>query len=121
MCVRARVVMALARSTATRLLLLALGTLLYLHTLMTYSSSASGSHQQQKQQQHPQVRKLRGLNPELAHRYVPVNGRFTCLDQSGSIPWDQVNDNYCDCADGSDEPGAGVSVVALERKNATSI
>ncbi|VDM22913.1 unnamed protein product [Hydatigera taeniaeformis] len=30
---------------------------------------------------------------------------FTCLDKSATIPWDRVNDDYCDCLDGSDEPG----------------
>lgn len=31
---------------------------------------------------------------------------FTCLDGSRTIPFDRVNDDYCDCRDGSDEPGA---------------
>lgn len=31
---------------------------------------------------------------------------FTCLDGSRTIPFDRVNDDYCDCKDGSDEPGA---------------
>lgn len=46
----------------------------------------------------------RGVRPELASFYDP--GRdFQCLDGSHTIPFSQVNDDYCDCRDGSDEPG----------------
>lgn len=30
---------------------------------------------------------------------------FTCLDGSLTVPFLSVNDDFCDCADGSDEPG----------------
>jgi protein kinase C substrate 80K-H len=38
-------------------------------------------------------------------QYSPQNGNFTCLDRSRTIPFSSINDNYCDCQDGSDEPG----------------
>ncbi|RTG89332.1 protein kinase C substrate 80K-H [Schistosoma bovis] len=37
--------------------------------------------------------------------FYKVGQSFTCLDGSSAIPWWQVNDDYCDCRDGSDEPG----------------
>ena len=48
---------------------------------------------------------LRGVNPEFAAKYSGANGVFECLDGSKTIPFARVNDDYCDCADGSDEPG----------------
>jgi hypothetical protein len=49
-----------------------------------------------------------GVPPHLASRYVPLksdNGLWKCLDGSKDIEWRAVNDDYCDCSDGSDEPG----------------
>lgn len=34
-------------------------------------------------------------------------GLFACLDGELSVSWSSVNDDYCDCNDGSDEPGTG--------------
>lgn len=49
---------------------------------------------------------VRGVEPALLPRYSPQAGAsFTCLDNSRTIPVQQLNDDYCDCADGSDEPG----------------
>nr|CAD7597091.1 unnamed protein product [Timema genevievae] len=36
--------------------------------------------------------------------YTPQKD-FTCLDGSATLPFIYVNDDYCDCDDGSDEPG----------------
>uniref|UniRef100_A0A8C7TR12 Glucosidase 2 subunit beta n=1 Tax=Oncorhynchus mykiss TaxID=8022 RepID=A0A8C7TR12_ONCMY len=38
-------------------------------------------------------------------QFYEENKPFTCLDGSSTIPFDRVNDDYCDCRDGSDEPG----------------
>ncbi|CAF3504338.1 unnamed protein product [Rotaria sp. Silwood1] len=47
---------------------------------------------------------LRGVQTSLLSMYVPSKP-FTCLDGSLTIPFEFVNDDYCDCQDGSDEPG----------------
>lgn len=46
-----------------------------------------------------------GVQPDLAIKYTPKGDTWTCLDGSATIPWKAVNDDYCDCKDGSDEPG----------------
>ncbi|KAI9327511.1 glucosidase II beta subunit-like-domain-containing protein [Zopfochytrium polystomum] len=56
----------------------------------------------------PQDRLL-GVDP--AHKAIyasalaPGASSFACLDASKSIPSTSINDDYCDCVDGSDEPG----------------
>mgnify|MGYP001508229053 FL=1 len=44
-----------------------------------------------------------------AHLYEPIAGgpepMWKCVGSDHVIPWAQVNDDYCDCPDGSDEPG----------------
>uniref|UniRef100_A0A667YD85 Glucosidase 2 subunit beta n=1 Tax=Myripristis murdjan TaxID=586833 RepID=A0A667YD85_9TELE len=48
-------------------------------------------------------------HPRFSHlctrQFYEENKPFTCLDGSRTIPFDRVNDDYCDCQDGSDEPG----------------
>jgi protein kinase C substrate 80K-H len=46
----------------------------------------------------------RGVSPQDAGFYAK-SASFTCRDGSSTIPYSRVNDDYCDCADGSDEPG----------------
>nr|XP_057905098.1 glucosidase 2 subunit beta isoform X2 [Doryrhamphus excisus] len=51
-----------------------------------------------------EVQRPRGVPLSKKHFYEEGKP-FTCLDGSRSIPFDSVNDDYCDCQDGSDEPG----------------
>ncbi|CAL1701892.1 unnamed protein product [Somion occarium] len=57
------------------------------------------------------VDKTHGVPPSLLASYVPTKDGsqeiWTCIDGSKVIPWSAVNDDYCDCPDGSDEPGTG--------------
>lgn len=46
-----------------------------------------------------------GVAPADMARYAGASGTFTCADGSATVPLDHVNDDYCDCHDGSDEPG----------------
>lgn len=51
-----------------------------------------------------EVPRPRGVALSEATLYAPGD-TFTCLDGRFSINYTQVNDDYCDCSDGSDEPG----------------
>ncbi|OAX81270.1 hypothetical protein ACJ72_04388 [Emergomyces africanus] len=47
----------------------------------------------------------RGVSPEFS-KYYQDPSTFTCISNpSVHIPFSAVNDDYCDCPDGSDEPG----------------
>ncbi|XP_065834338.1 glucosidase 2 subunit beta-like [Oscarella lobularis] len=48
--------------------------------------------------------RLRGIAISKLSFYDPSR-LFTCLDGSATIDFDSVNDDYCDCEDGTDEPG----------------
>lgn len=50
---------------------------------------------------------VRGIPPELESKYVPDSkGNWKCLNNPDvEISFDKINDGYCDCPDGSDEPG----------------
>lgn len=51
------------------------------------------------------IDKVRGIPGSKLPFYQNDNGLFKCLDGSKTIPFERVNDDYCDCSDGSDEPG----------------
>lgn len=55
------------------------------------------------------VEKILGVSPLNAGQYRRAislrKNTFTCFDKSKTIPLDRLNDGYCDCPDGSDEPG----------------
>ncbi|KAL3192838.1 hypothetical protein MRX96_058696 [Rhipicephalus microplus] len=53
---------------------------------------------------HLPEQRVRGVSPDEVKHYAPGK-TFKCLHSSGVISYDQVNDDYCDCKDGSDEPG----------------
>ncbi|XP_039996478.1 glucosidase 2 subunit beta-like isoform X2 [Xiphias gladius] len=49
-------------------------------------------------------RKIRGISSSYK-RFYRERKSFLCIDGSKILPFEQVNDDYCDCEDGSDEPG----------------
>ncbi len=52
------------------------------------------------------IEKTHGVPPSRLSQYKPLTGNtWKCVNASKEIPWSAVNDDYCDCPDGSDEPG----------------
>jgi len=49
----------------------------------------------------------RGVDPAVGQPYAAAaaSGSFACLDGSAVVPFHAINDDFCDCVDGSDEPG----------------
>ena len=57
---------------------------------------------------------VRGVRPSEQRRYIfprvpswqAHSSKFKCHDSSGGdLPLSAINDNFCDCSDGSDEQG----------------
>ena len=59
---------------------------------------------------------VRGASPHLLSHYDTNVETFRCLDGSKSIPRSRVNDDYCDCLDGSDEPGLATQFFVLPQQ-----
>lgn len=48
---------------------------------------------------------IRGVNPSQSSLYENKSGFFHCLNSTQKIPYSSLNDDFCDCDDGTDEPG----------------
>lgn len=70
-------------------------TIIFAHTLLLLISNGHVSSD---------IPRPRGVPLSRAPLYNPEKD-FTCFDGSLTIPFNQVNDDYCDCPDASDEPG----------------
>jgi len=58
--------------------------------------------------QKPTLSAIAGVNPNQRHLYGPnSNGNFRCLQSGEEVPFDEVNDDFCDCGDLTDEPSTG--------------
>ena len=47
----------------------------------------------------------RGMTAGMKERYLPVDAPFVCDNGAKRLPHSSINDGFCDCADGADEPG----------------
>lgn len=59
-----------------------------------------------------EVLRPRGVSLSKKMFYAPDKD-FICIDGSSTIPFSFVNDDYCDCEDGSDEPGTAACSNAM--------
>uniref|UniRef100_H3B8W2 PRKCSH beta subunit of glucosidase II n=1 Tax=Latimeria chalumnae TaxID=7897 RepID=H3B8W2_LATCH len=64
-----------------------------------------------------EVKRPRGVSLSNLHFY-DESKPFTCLDGSRTISADRVNDDYCDCRDGSDEPD---SIMCTGKQHCTFV
>lgn len=52
-----------------------------------------------------EIRPEYGVSPDRMKLYRQLSETFLCDDGKVALPVSAVNDNYCDCKDGTDEPG----------------
>lgn len=59
----------------------------------------------------PSLESIAGVEKSKRHHYQPNSEEnFACLDSNEEISFDFVNDDFCDCKDGSDEPSTGACI-----------
>jgi protein kinase C substrate 80K-H len=78
-----------------------------LDTSLAVSFVALAISQGRQQVQAVQSESVRGVAPENLPLYQVSSGQTTwkCRHSNQHIPVAAINDDYCDCEDGSDEPG----------------
>ena len=45
-----------------------------------------------------------GVRDEKSKYYIKTSEQFKCLESGELVLFSQINDHYCDCKDGTDEP-----------------
>ena len=45
-----------------------------------------------------------GVREERSKQYIKMSEQFRCLESGEIILFSQINDHFCDCKDGTDEP-----------------